>query len=341
MIFNQVRTLEEFASLKQPWNALLEKSASHVPFLRHEFLFSWWQTLGGGEWEEGELHIITARNDAGVLTGIAPLFSTTGPDGHPIMMFLGSHEIADYLDFIAPVPILETFIEGCLRFLANDSAFEWKRLNLYNLPGHSPSIPALKKAADSSRWKYDDTMLQPAPLINLPADWETYLAALKKKQRHEIRRKIRRAEQADLPIRWYIAEDDALLDDEIEAFFYLMSQDKAKAAFLTPKMRRQMRKIIRLAFENQWLQLAFIEIGGNKAAAYLNFSFGNRVWVYNSGINYGFGKYSPGWVLLGYLIRKAIEDGYEIFDFMRGDEEYKYRFGGINRYVHRLMLEKS
>jgi len=53
-----------------------------------------------------------------------------------------------------------------------------------------------------------------------------------------------------------------------------------------------------------------------------------HIWVYNSGINFEYSAYSPGWVLLAYLLQWANENHRERFDFMRGNEDYKYRFGG-------------
>ena len=51
--------------------------------------------------------------------------------------------------------------------------------------------------------------------------------------------------------------------------------------------------------------------------------------VYNSGhAHHDFGDLSPGIVLLAYNIRHAIEQGYAYYDFLRGDEPYKYRMGG-------------
>jgi CelD/BcsL family acetyltransferase involved in cellulose biosynthesis len=47
---------------------------------------------------------------------------------------------------------------------------------------------------------------------------------------------------------------------------------------------------------------------------------------------------SPGWVLLAHVIQWCCENKRYEFDFMRGDEEYKYRFGGVNQYVMRVKL---
>jgi CelD/BcsL family acetyltransferase involved in cellulose biosynthesis len=85
--------------------------------------------------------------------------------------------------------------------------------------------------------------------------------------------------------------------------------------------------------------LSFLTVNGEKAAGYLSFDYLNRLWVYNSGLDRRFMEYSPGWVLLGYLLQWANENGYAEFDFMRGDEEYKYRFGAVDRFVMRVTLK--
>jgi CelD/BcsL family acetyltransferase involved in cellulose biosynthesis len=177
--------------------------------------------------------------------------------------------------------------------------------------------------------------------ISLPGDWETYLAGIDKKQRHEIRRKMRRAYSGELPVRWYHVEDPATLDSEIEGFLALMAQDEEKARFLTPAMRENFTLTMRGAFQQGYLFLAFLEIGGQKAAAYLNMDFANQLWVYNSGIDVSFNEYSPGWVLLGELLQWANEHKRAAFDFMRGDEDYKFRFGAVKRDVLRVTLTRG
>ena len=183
-------------------------------------------------------------------------------------------------------------------------------------------------------------------MITLPGDWEIYLAGIDKKQRHEVRRKMRRAEESEVPVCWYLIDkehpaDEASLDAEIEAFLALMANDPEKERFLTAKMRQQMHDSIHAAFKAGWLQLSFLEIGGEKAAGYLNFDYAGHIWVYNSGLNFGFRELSPGWVLLGNLLKWANENKRQAFDFMRGDEDYKYRFGGVNRYIVRATIRRT
>jgi CelD/BcsL family acetyltransferase involved in cellulose biosynthesis len=324
-------------SLKIAWNTLLEESITHVPFLRYEYLFTWWQTRGGGEWPQAELAIITASEN-GRLMGIAPLFQADHT-GQRALLLLGSIEISDYLDVIVRPQDLKPFLAGLVPFLKNNLP-GWQILDWYNLLDTSPTPTALKEIGASLSMQYQQEPLQHSPFIPLPGDWEIYLNSIDKKQRHEIRRKMRRAEENETPVRWYIVKDQDQIEDEISAFLALMEQDVEKAAFLTSAMRQTMRSVMRCAFDEGCLQLAFLTIGEEKAAAYLNFDYLNRLWIYNSGFDRRFMEFSPGWVLLGNLLQWANENHRSEFDFMRGDEEYKYRFGAQDRYILRCTLSQ-
>ena len=146
---------------------------------------------------------------------------------------------------------------------------------------------------------------------------------------------MRRAAESELNVRFQVVDQSADIESEIKAFFDLMIQDPNKENFLHPAMREQMTVTMRAAHEQGYLWLAFLEIDGVKVAASLNFDYKNKLWGYNSGVSREHMELSPGWVLMAHVIQWCCENGRYEFDFMRGDEEYKYRFGGVNTYVMR------
>jgi len=336
MEYRLITALEEFDTLAEEWNRLLPASITDTPFLRHEYLRAWLSGLGGGEWPNGELRLVGAWQD-GRLQAAAPFLATAGARGEDLLVLLGGIEISDRLDLLCPPGELEQFIPGLLTTLEELSP---ARVELYNLPDDSPSLAALEAGCQRRGWAYIQEPFRPSLAAPLPGDWEAYLAGIDKKQRHEIRRKMRRAEESGRGVRWYTVEDEGTLEGAMEAFLGLMSTDAGKARFLTPAMRMQMQAIARAAFNAGWLQLAFLEIDGQKACGYLNFDFGNRVWVYNSGLDPRFMELSPGWVLLGHLLQWANLHGRSAFDFMRGDEDYKLKFGGKRQDVVRVTLQR-
>ena len=316
------------------WNNLVEQSIADTPFSRHEYLSDWWKTLGGGEWKQAELVLISAtENDQ--LVGIAPLFITEY-DGRQALMLVGSIEISDYLDLIVRADDLPRFLSGLLDFLASRFASNdnWSGVDWYNLPDSAPTPAALKTESGRRGWTHHEEIYRPTPRIALNGSFEEYLSRLDKKQRHEIRRKMRRAAESG-KVRFYVVDKDADIETELDSFFHLMVQDPNKAMFLRDAMRDQMSTTIRAAHEGGYLWLGFLEVDGIKAAASLNFDYKNKLWGYNSGVRRDFMELSPGWVLLAHVIQWCCENNRYEFDFMRGDEEYKYRFGGVNRYVMR------
>lgn len=328
--FTEVEPLE--------WNSLLDKAITNSPFQRHEYLSGWWKTLGGGEWKQGKLALVTAR-EQDRLCGIAPLFLSEH-ENRTALLLTGSIEISDYLDLIVQPADVGLFVSGLLDYLHKSFPVEWGLLDWYNIRENSPTLPALETEARKRGWTFTVEVYRPTPYIPLPEDFEAYLALLEKKQRHEIRRKLRRIEEGGNEVSWHIS-DGSRLEEDISTFLDLMGNDAEKARFLTPAMRTHMNELIHTAHSQGWLWLAFLEINGRKAAAALNFDYQGKLWGYNSGSDLNYMELSPGWVLLSHSLKWAIENGRSEFDFLRGDEAYKYRFGALQRNVMRVRLERA
>ncbi len=323
------------------WDEILSQSATDVPFLRRGYLANWCSNWGGGEWPpDAEIRIFSGWEN-GRLAGLAPMFVADPVKEGQILRFMGAEEISDYLDFIArPVDIVP-FLRAWLTSLDCETKGMIQTISLVNIPENSPTLPALETIAAEIDWSIHIEKAYHTPGIPLAASWDGYLAGIDKKQRHEIRRKLRRAEENAKSVIWRCADDAQMLDDEIDSFYTLMETEAEKKKFLTPNMRDQMRRILNWAFDEGFLQLSFLEINGGKAAAYCCFDYNQRIYVYNSGFSMDYSDYSPGWVLLSYLIQHAIQGRKSYFDFMRGDETYKYRFGGIDSFVMRVNLSRT
>ena len=322
-----------FEILAGEWNNLLRRSAADTIFLTLEFQRTWWHHLG-----EGELLLLAVR-DGDELIGIAPLFATTDANGQRVLSIVGCVEVADYLDFIAAPQREEETYTALLDYLTNAGAPPWDALDLCNVREDSPLLKLLPGLAESRGWAVSTDRDDVCPIVRLPGTWEEYLEMLDGKQRREIQRKMRRA-SAQAALRWYTVNREHNLAIEVESFLDLMAASSPdKAAFLTPRMRSFFRQLAHVAYDAGWLQLAFLEIGGRKAAAYMNFVYNNQVLVYNSGLDWHtFPKTGAGIILIAYIVRHAIERGYEFLDFMQGDERYKYQFGGQDVEVRRLVV---
>lgn len=338
MHIETIRSAEAWAALSTSWNELLQDSHNNVPFLTYEFQRAWWQHLGGGEWKQAELNILVGRGEDGQLSGIAPLFRTVQND-KAVLHLIGSHEIADFLDLIARPADLAPLAQAVLEHLAADTS--WEEIVLYNLLDSSATSSVLREATTTLGLNFALETLQPSPYIALPASFEDYMASLDSKQAHELRRKQRKAERSAEQLSIETIQRGEDLDAALQDFLGLMGQEADKDRFLSAAMRAQLDAIGRAAFAAGWLQLFFLKAGSRRIAGYMNFDYQNRIWGYNAGFNNEYASLSPGWLVMGEMIKWCIENGREAFDFMRGDEEYKYRFGGVNRFVQKVTISRN
>ncbi|MBI5302845.1 MAG: GNAT family N-acetyltransferase [Chloroflexi bacterium] len=324
-----------FDRMEAEWNALLAQSASDVVFLTHEWQSVWWRNLG-----RGELRVITLREDDGTLIGIAPLFSEKGDDGLNHLSLVGCVDVSDYLDVIAARGRETRVFNGLLDTLARADFPAWDALHLCTLPAASPTCALLQAAAQTRGLEVEARRHDVAPIIELPATWDEYLATLAKKDRHELRRKLRRIEEA--PTKWYALGANDAVDAPTLDFIELHKTSRPdKHLFMDTRMQGFFVEIARALRARGWLLLQFLEIEGARAAALMSFVYNNDVLVYNSGYDpIKYGAFSPGFVLFARSIQDAIQAQRRRYDFLRGSEEYKYRFGAKDTEVLELHIRK-
>ena len=329
-----------FQALEAEWNDLLGRARFNSIFLTYEWQTTWWDALG-----QGDLWIVAFRcAQSQALIGIAPLFLHTVEKGANAgkrqFNLVGCIEVSDYLDIIAARGREDEIYAALLAWLHGPEAPAWDILDLCNLPEASRTYHALPELAAASGLRVEVVQEDTAPQFALPMRYESYLQdRVEKKQRHEIRRKQRRAER-EAALGLYVVGAEHLLEAEIDDFVALQRASRAdKADFMTPQMRRFFLAIARRMLEAGWLRLLFLTIDGDKAATLFAFEYDHRFWLYNSGYDPdAHAQLSPGWVLLSYAIQYAIASGCRVFDFMQGDEEYKYRFGAVDYKVMRVTL---
>lgn len=328
---------EAFDGLADEWQSLLERSVVSSVFLTWPWQRTWWQHLG-----RGDLLLITVRDDAGQLVGIAPLFLQTTSLGLRQLSLVGCVDVSDYLDLIVDRQCADLVYGNIWDALAGPECPPWHEISLCNLPQASATPARLGELAQRSGFAATVSVTDVCPVIALPSSWDDYLASLDKKQRHELRRKMRRVKE-EAQSRWYAVEGGASLPQDVESFIDLHQKSTAeKEDFWDDAMKGFFRAIAASLSELGWLKLCFIELNGVRAASVFCFDHRNEILVYNSGYDPAqFAALSPGIVLVGYCIEHAIQLGRTRFDFLRGDEEYKFRFGAIPEPVSRLHILRS
>ena len=113
-----------------------------------------------------------------------------------------------------------------------------------------------------------------------------------------------------------------------------------KGVFMQPGMEIFFRRLGEAFLAQGVFRLNVIEVGGELAAGTIGYAFDSTFFLYNSAFDRKWGNLAPGMVLVGEDIRLAIEAGCDAFDLLKGDYQYKYRFGARPRAVRRLIVTR-
>ncbi len=310
----KAETLETlFTCYKNSQLKLRWPSVFTLPF----WMQSWWQVFG----YEYELFVHTVYKD-GRLLGIAPLMLKDGE-----ARLIGSPDVCDYLDFITSPDKRdeEEFFDILLPYL-KESGVENLILN-----AQRPDAAVFRGFFASERFpspKAHFIREDQSYELTLASSWEDYLAALTKKQRHEVRRKLRRLQNEKENWNFRVLEKAAEVEAFIPDFFELFKENSEKENFLTDQMQQYFQTLISAGVKDNHARLGLLDIDGITAAAVLYFDYRDRIYLYNSGFKFAYRDLSAGLLSKVLCIKESITTGHKAFDFLKGQEVYKSRLGG-------------
>ena len=321
--------LTSFGDARDEWESLLNESPVSCLFLSPQWQEVWWENFGNDRLMTG----FTLPGADGSTYGLASLSQSDGA-----LRFVGSPDTFDYNDFLVRPGFEETFYSALLDIIEQ---WDWNEFQLDSLIEHSPTLahfPDLARERGLSvEVEYEDVTSD----VPLPADWEQYLSVLTKKDRHELRRKLRRLD-TQTKWRWYCLSTPEDVMGSFDKFLSLMRMSRAdKEEFMTLEREQFFRALAQRMAELDRIRLFFLEVDGSEAAASLCFDYGGKRLLYNSGYDPDLSYYSVGLLLHAMCVRDAIEQGVAYFDFLRGPEPYKAHLGGRQKSLYRMVVKRS
>lgn len=315
-----------FAS--RQWDALRKADPDATFFHTPEYLKLYWEEFGA----DG-LRVAFARGK-GVTLAVAPFEVREG-----LLTFLGGFDVTDYMGPVGPAPARERAAGELLRGLATWD--EWETADLRGLPEDGSWLPALVDAARDAGLGCEVAEDGVAPMLPLPDSLEAYLAGLKGKLRHEIRRKERRLREA-FPSARLVDATSATLAADLGRFVEMhRSSPGEKGKFMHPGMELFFRRLAAALLPRGIFRLVFLEADGVKLAGAVAFRWERTLHLYNSAYHHDHVAVAPGMVLVSEIIRDVIRAGCDRLDLLKGDLEYKYRFGARPRRIARLLLRRT
>ena len=325
---NEIENADSFTRLDTQWRELLHTATNNHVFFTPQWQNAWWQVFGS----DYEL-VLLSLYDHRELVGIAPFKRKDGK-----LSFIGSSDVCDYMDFISKTGGEEYFFSQLLDYL---DKLEWSSLELDSILPESLAFKYFIPLARQRGCHVEIQQTNVSPQLLLPAGWEEYLALLTTKDRHELQRKLRRLEQTR-SVNYQTVTDRENLPPAMDSFFKLFKLSSAdKANFMTDKKREFFNTMAGTLAEKGNLKLSFLEIEGVPVSAVICFDYNNDVYLYNSAYDPAYFSLSVSLLLEVFCIRDAIAKGKKRFDFLSGNERYKYDLGGKDVPIYQCLISRS
>jgi CelD/BcsL family acetyltransferase involved in cellulose biosynthesis len=332
-----------FAEMENEWCDLLSRSVQRNIFLSHAWLSSWWSVYGKGS----QIYIVAVYDNTEKLMGLLPCYISRarvfpGAAGcFNTLRLLGSHSVgSDFLDCVADRDAAKEVISHLCVYLAQNCG-DWDVADLNDMDVNSSLYLAFKQGLDAGKIREEEHR-QACPYIELPNDWQSFTAALSKKNKTKIGYYRRLLVRKGIVALDTIAEADRV-DKAIDDVMALRSSRlRSKGIKFSPVSDDYLafhKLACKKLLQQKLLHLTFLTVDGKRIAFAYQFRYLDRHFFYQTGFDMEWATQSVGNVLLSFEIERAISSGLRYFEFLRGDEPYKYEWGTTSeRHIRSLSL---
>lgn len=324
-LFESTADLQE---LEQQWDSLLGHSQSNTVFLSWNWQSTWAKCFLNSE---RRLFVVGVKK-GNELLAVAPWYienNTKGLLACREIHFIGSPESgSDYLDVIIQEGQERAVTRVIYDYLFNTASPHWDEIRFNDLPAESlfllhfiNCIEHDGKYAETKRCAY-------LPQTALPENPDDFLSGLSSNRRYIYRRDARRLNQeGEVKHTIYKNED---IQAGMERFFPLYD---AKSGYKDgPKLYNFLSMLCSEPTPRDWVQLDILSVDDNDAAGLLHLKYGDNLAMLKMVVDKTFSKRtSVGNLLVGMSIANAIRDGISCYDFLKGDEEYKFHWAKKGR----------
>jgi len=329
----------DFLQLRPDWDRLFNANPRHSPFLSWGWVDAWLRHIA----REHELQIIYFRDTDGIIQYILPLHRPTSKLGFRSrkVMLVCSYglECSDSLGCICAPGLEDQSAEitasAIIQVLDRHDTIS---LGFLDSTGDFPA--RLKAAMQSGDWKIRIRSDAVCPIVGLPASWDEYLRKLSSNFRSQVRRSYKQVGGEGKPVFVSVDSSDAeaFADDLIRLNRSRMQTKGEQSSLENKAFQTFLREVIpyMAAHELAWMDV--IVQDENILGSALNFVHGDTVYFYMGGFDDKARKIRPGTALFALVIQRGISRGYAAYDFLRGDEEYKYRWSATDAMTHNVAI---
>lgn len=328
-----IRSPEELRELERAWRDLLARSSTDVPTLAPLWIEAWWRTFGASGARRLRMAVFT-RGER--LLGIAPLLwrPHVYRPGIPFrrLELLASGEpeedeiCSEYLGVIAERGEEEAVATALASMLAAGTLGEWDEIVLPAMAGDGPMPELIARALAREKFVTRLESSGACPYVLLPSSWDEYMSALAPSGRYVVTRSLREfTKWADGTAEVH----EARTPDEFERGKRILKSLHTERwgerdAFRSARFLEFHDTVMASLMAENALSLLWLTVRNEPIAASYNIVWKGRVYFYQGGRKLDVPRgIRPGIVLHAHAIRRALEAGYQEYDFLAGTSRYK------------------
>lgn len=330
---HQYDDLAAVLSLREDWNSLLADSSMPNIFLTWEWITTWWKWFGGGK----QLRLIVVWEGSRII-GILPVYIGR-ISLFPFIKFDGVFFVGDggplCPDYLSPI-IKEQDISRVSKIMAEallENSKEYKVIKFSNILLSSKPMEVLLNNLGRIFYIQKSAGVR-CPFKPLPSDYTTFLSGLSSKRRKALRwmtKKIFRQHKVTL-------EHHTALDQVTDAFekmtdiFNKSRRGRTSNQGFNRKDYLGFHQEVAKAFAQRgWLRIYILLFDTVPVAFIYGYYYDRKFWFYQTSFDSTFNQDSPGNIILQMAIESLIKEGAREFDFLRGEEDYKYIYAPQER----------
>lgn len=314
--------MRDLEALRSEWAALWERCPTSTVFQSPEWLIPW-----ARRWATASLHVLTVRRED-CLVGLAPFFI------YKRTLLLLGNGVSDTLDVLAAPGCERTVCAAITAMLEEPSdlfdSCDWQQLR--------PDSVLINEHAPAD-WHETIEPQDACPTLALP-EGRAFEAMLSP---HFIRRlqadRLRLNHIGEVRFEWATPETFNAQFDSLIALHAARWSSRAEPGVLTdPDVQAFHREAAAWLLSRGMLRLYRLLVGDQVVAAYYGFHHRERSSYYLGGFDPALGSLGVGNQIVWHAIQSAQREGARFFDFLRGREAYKYRWGAVDTPAFRKRL---
>jgi CelD/BcsL family acetyltransferase involved in cellulose biosynthesis len=315
---------DDLEALAGVWNSL----AGNVPFRSFEWIESWWRHYRLDGWQT---YLLKIEDGTGQIVGIAPWYISRSPLAGRVIQFMGSGEACSEDLSLLARPGREAAVAAEISdWLATEGVGDWDMLLMAGVQEADPATTASTEDFASRGNLIHRRPGMPCWRCELPPTWDEFVRRLSRSRRERVRQLTRKYfDTGRVQIRWVTTPAEL---DQAFPMFVDMHQRRRQSlgqpgCYASRQFANFHREVSRRLCAAGKLRLLWTELDGRPVAAEYDFIDGKTVYYYSTGVEPAAVADHPGWLAMIGSLRRAIEEGCQWFDFLRGDEAYKCSWG--------------